>query len=252
MNYAVGDIGNTLIKVSLLNNNFKIMNSYSIETKKIFNQRNKLKFLNKILGKEKNKNILFSSVVPKAFQVIKSYLAKKNFRAIELKNLNIKKIINLKVDKFKEVGSDRIANALGSLRSYKRDCIVIDFGTATTFDIINKNGSYEGGVIAPGINSSIMNLNNSTALLPIINLKSKKIFFGKNTKDALNSGFLWGYQGLINNIIKKITLSGKKNYKIILTGGYAKLFKKFIIMKPVIDQNITIKGIINIYRELLI
>ena len=252
MNYAVGDIGNTLIKVSLLNNNFKIMNSYSIETKKIFNQRNKLKFLNKILGKEKNKKILFSSVVPKAFQVIKSYLAKKNFRAIELKNLNIKKIINLKVDKFKEVGSDRIANALGSLRSYKRDCIVIDFGTATTFDIINKNGSYEGGVIAPGINSSIMNLNNSTALLPIINLKSKKIFFGKNTKDALNSGFLWGYQGLINNIIKKITLSGKKNYKIILTGGYAKLFKKFIIMKPVIDQNITIKGIINIYRELLI
>jgi len=252
MNYVVGDIGNTLIKVSLLNNNFKIIKSYSIETKKIIIRYNKLKFLNKIFRKEINKNILFSSVVPRAFQIIKSYLTKKNFRAVELKNLNIKKIIKLKVDKFKDVGSDRIANALGSLSSYKRNCIVIDFGTATTFDIINKNGSYEGGVIAPGINSSIMNLNNSTALLPIISIKSKKISFGKNTKDALNAGFLWGYQGLINNIIKKITLSGKKNYKIILTGGYAKLFKKFIIMKPVIDQNITIKGIINIYKELLI
>jgi len=252
MKYVVGDIGNTLIKVSLLNNNFKIIKSYSIETKKIIIRHNKLKFLNKIFRKEINKNILFSSVVPRAFQIIKFYLTKKNFRAVELKNLNIKKIIKLKVDKFKDVGSDRIANALGSLSSYKRNCIVIDFGTATTFDVINKNGSYEGGVIAPGINSSIMNLNNSTALLPIISIKSKKKSFGKNTKDALNAGFLWGYQGLINNIIKKITLSGKKNYKIILTGGYAKLFKKFIIMKPVIDQNITIKGIINIYKELLI
>ena len=69
----------------------------------------------------------------------------------------------------------------------------------------------------------------STATLPVFSLKSNSKTFGKNTKDALNSGFLWGYQGLINNIIKKITLSGKKNYKIILTGGYAKLFKKFIL-----------------------
>ncbi|MDA9624536.1 hypothetical protein N9S62_04595, partial [Pelagibacteraceae bacterium] len=76
--------------------------------------------------------------------------------------------------------------------------------------------------------------------------------YGKNTIEALNAGFLWGYQGLINNIIKKISLITKTNYKIILTGGYANLFKKYLDNKPIVDQNITIEGITKIYREVLI
>ena len=161
-------------------------------------------------------------------------------------------MINFKIDNVKEIGSDRIANAIGSFNMYKRNCIVIDFGTATTFDVINKMGVYVGGVIAPGIKLSISNLNKATALLPIINLKSNNKFYGKNTKDALNSGFLWGYQGLINNIVKKIRLSEKNSYKIILTGGYANLFKKLVLYKPSVDENITIKGVIEIYKKLLI
>ena len=133
----------------------------------------------------------------------------------------------------------------------KKNCLVIDFGTATTFDIISKKGIYEGGVIAPGVNLSIMNLNKFTASLPILKLRSNAKSYGKNTKDALNAGFIWGYQGLINNIIKKITLTRKTNYKIILTGGYASLFKKYLTNKPIIDQNITIKGIARVYKELL-
>ena len=131
-----------------------------------------------------------------------------------------------------------------------KNTLVIDFGTATTFDIIEK-GTYEGGVISPGVNLSISNLNKSTALLPLLNLKNAKNIYGKNTQDALNAGFIWGYQGLINNIIKKISSKRKKNYKIILTGGYAKLFRKHIKYKTLIDQNITIKGIIKAYKELL-
>ena len=80
-------------------------------------------------------------------------------------------------------------------------------------------------MIAPGVKLSIMNLNKSTALLPIFNLKKNQKNYGKNTKDALNAGFIWGYEGLINNIIKKITYNWKMNYKIILTGGYAKFLK---------------------------
>ena len=95
------------------------------------------------------------------------------------------------------------------------------------------------------------NLSKSTALLPMFNLKNKQSSYGKNTKDALNAGFIWGYEGLVNNIIKKITFNWKKNYKIILTGGYAKLFKTIIKNKSTIDQNITIKGISRVYRELL-
>ena len=120
------------------------------------------------------------------------------------------------------------------------------------FDIVKKDGIYDGGVIAPGIKLSIQNLHKSTALLPSFILKTNNIIYGKNTLDALNAGFLLGYQGLINNIIKKITLSSKKNYKIILTGGYAQLFKKYVYKKTIIDQNITIKGIIKIYKDLLV
>ena len=85
----------------------------------------------------------------------------------------------------------------------------------------------------------------------MFDLKNKQKGYGKNTKDALNAGFIWGYDGLINNIINKITKSWKMNYKIILTGGYANLFKKIIKRKTIVDQNITIKGISKVYREFL-
>ena len=122
------------------------------------------------------------------------------YKIIEIKSLNLKKIIKINISKFEQLGSDRIVNAIGGKKF--KNCLIIDFGTATTFDIL-KNGIYEGGVIAPGVKLSIMNLNKSTALLPIFNLKKNQKNYGKNTKDALNAGFIWGYEGLINNIIKK-------------------------------------------------
>ena len=127
---------------------------------------------------------------------------------------------------------------------------LIDFGTATTFDIV-KNGTYEGGVISPGINLSILNLNKSTALLPVLNLKKIQKSYGKNTQEALNAGFLWGYEGLINNIIKRISSKSNLKFKIILTGGYAKLFKRYIKSKTIVDQNITIKGIAGIFKKMI-
>ena len=131
-----------------------------------------------------------------------------------------------------------------------KNCLIIDFGTATTFDIV-KSGVYEGGVISPGVRLSMMNLSQSTALLPIFNLRNKQKTYGKNTKDALNAGFIWGYEGLINNIINKITKNWKMKYKIILTGGYAIFFKKIIKKKTIVDQDITIKGIAKLYKEFI-
>ena len=96
-----------------------------------------------------------------------------------------------------------------------------------------------------------MNLSNSTALLPNFSLKSSQKNYGKNTKEALNAGFIWGYEGLINNIINKITYKWKMKYKLILTGGYANFFKKIIKKKATVDQNITIKGISKVYKELI-
>ena len=249
MNYLVGDIGNTSIKISILNDKFDIKKSYSIVTINIYKKKNIHVFFKKILNKNLNTKVLFSSVVPKAYNIIKNYLKKKKYQSVEIKNLNIKKILKINIKNFNQLGSDRIVNAIGS--GNIKNCLIIDFGTATTFDIV-KNGIYDGGVIAPGVDLSIINLYKYTAMLPLLNLKNKQESYGKNTKEALNAGFLWGYEGLVNNIINKIIIKSKNNYKIILTGGYAKTFKKFITNKTIIDQNITIKGIAKVYKELLI
>ena len=248
MDYLVGDIGNTLIKLSILDDNFKIKKSYHLETRKIYQNKYKMIFFNKVVKKKINRSILFSSVVPKAFNIIKKHLSKKKLKIYEIKSLKIRKILKIKVKNYNQLGSDRISNAIGSLK-YKNS-LIIDFGTATTFDIV-KNKVYEGGVISPGVSLSILNLNKSTALLPLFNLKNIQKNYGKNTKEALNAGFLWGYEGLINNVIKKISKKTKIKYKIILTGGYAKLFKRYIRQKTIIDQNITIKGVAKIFESLL-
>ena len=192
MKYLVGDIGNTLTKISLLNENFTIIKSFSIQTNELNKKKFQYSFFKKLLVKELNKKILFSSVVPKVFKDLKNNFKKKNFKFIEIKEININKVIKLKVDNIKQVGSDRIANAIGSFFVYKSNCLVIDFGTATTFDVVRKPGIYDGGVIAPGLKLSIFNLNKYTALLPIFKLNTRTKTYGKNTKDALNAGFFLG------------------------------------------------------------
>jgi len=248
MYYIVGDIGNTSTRICLLDNKFSIIKSIIFETKIIFSPQNFNKIFKIFLKRKANKKVLFSSVVPSAYKQVKKNLSKSKFKVIEIKNLNIKKMIKINIQKINQLGSDRIVNAIAG-KEFK-NCLIIDFGTATTFDII-RNGIYEGGVIAPGIKLSIMNLSNSTALLPMFSLKNDQKRYGKNTKDALNAGFIWGYEGLINNIIKKITLKWKMKYKIILTGGYANFFKKIIKKKTILDQNITIKGISKVYKALI-
>ena len=248
MKFLIGDIGNTSTKLCVLNSKFKILKSYNFETKRM-NKDNILKnILRKKICRDLNPVFLFSSVVPKIFRSIKKSLKSAKYEILEIKSLNLKKIIKINIKNKKHLGSDRIANAIG-VKKFK-NCLVLDFGTATTFDVI-KNGVYEGGVIAPGIKLSIENLSKATALLPSINLSSNQKRYGKNTKEALNAGFVWGYEGLINNIINKITSKDKIKYKIILTGGYAKFFKKMIKKNVVVDQDITVKGISNVYKELL-
>ena len=248
MKYIVGDIGNTSTKVCILNDQFKIERSFNFETAKIFKKNFFKKTLKNYLNKNSNSKLLFSSVVPTAFKEIKKIFKSTKFKLFEIKNFDLRKIIKINIKNKKQLGSDRIANAIGA-KQFK-NCLILDFGTATTFDVIKK-GIYEGGVIAPGVKLSIMNLNKSTALLPIINLKKNQKSYGKNTKEALNAGFVWGYEGLINNIINKIIYSEKMKYKIILTGGYASFFKTIIKEKISIDQDITIKGIAKVYKEFI-
>ena len=248
MKFLIGDIGNTSTKICVLNSKFKIFRSYNFETNKMYSGNFLKMITRRKIYKDLSPIFLFSSVVPKVFRNIEKKLKLTKYKVLELKNLNLNKIIKINVKNKKQLGSDRIANAIG-VKKFK-NCLVLDFGTATTFDVI-KNGVYEGGVIAPGVKISIKNLSKSTALLPSINLSSNQKNYGKNTIEAINAGFIWGYEGLINNIINKIISKNKIKFKIILTGGYANFFKKMIKKNVVVDQDITVKGISNVYKELI-
>ena len=116
-------------------------------------------------------------------------------KLLEIKEKSIEKIIKINIKNKKQIGSDRIANAVGVYKSYKSNCIVLDFGTATTFDVVTKNGIYNGGIIAPGVALSMKSLSNFADQIPIFTIKKQKKIIGKNTLEALRSGFYWGYSG---------------------------------------------------------
>ena len=245
----IGDIGNTEVKICLVDKKFKIKKKINIQTSEINLSILKIKLKKIIQINKKIENIVFSSVVPEILNKF-SILFKSSFnkKIIEIKKLKLDKLIDIKVNK-KQVGSDRLANSI-SVIDKTNNYIIIDFGTATTFDVIIKK-KYLGGIISPGINLSLNTLTSRASLIPEINLKKISNVIGKNTNEAVRSGFYWGYAGLIDNIIKLIKRQTKSAFKIILTGGLADLYKKSISTKCKVDKDLTIKGIIKITKNLI-
>ena len=238
----VGDIGNTETKICLVNSKNKITKRLNLKTRNININLLKKSFKKINCTRVKINKCLFSSVVPKSFKIIKIYFKKfYKVKCLELKSLQLNHLIKIKVNQ-KQVGSDRIANALGALNG-KKNHIILDFGTATTFDVLIKN-VYHGGVIAPGVNLSLKTLINRAILIPNLNLKKTNKVIGLNTVSAVRSGFFWGYNGLIDNIISLIKKETKKSFKIIITGGFSHLFKNSLRSKIKIDKDITINGLI--------
>ena len=242
--YILGDIGNTETKIFLVSVKNRIIKKLTFSTKNLNQvELNKL-FINFKIDYKKLKKILFCSVVPKSFYLIKKFLSKKTkIKCYEVKNLNLKSLIKIKAN-YKQVGSDRLTNAI-SLTNNKNNFIVLDFGTATTFDVLIKN-TYNGGVIAPGIRLSLNILSDKATLIPKIDLKKINNVIGKNTISAVRSGFFWGYAGLIDNIINLIKKETRKSFKVIITGGFSNLFKNSIKTKVNHNRDITINGLIKI------
>ena len=164
MYYIVGDIGNTSTRICLLKKS-KILKSIIFDTEKLLIKGFIKKILKNLKKKKLKKEILFSSVVPRALKKIKNDLKNENLKVLEIKSLSLKKLIKINIKNISQLGSDRIVNSIEGKRF--KNCLIIDFGTATTFDIV-RNGEYEGGVIAPGVKLSIKNLSQSTALLPFL------------------------------------------------------------------------------------
>lgn len=155
---------------------------------------------------------------------------------------------NLRVDNAREVGADRIVNDVAAIRKYGAPVVVIDFGTATTFNIINENREFIGGVIAPGIRGSMDSLVNSTAKLPRVEIEIPKSVIGKNTTTNMQAGIVFGFAGLVDYIVRKIKREMKcPDMQVVATGGFSEIIASEISCIDHVDKLLTLQGLKYLY-----
>src|SRR5580692_7681918 len=159
--------------------------------------------------------------------------------------------IEVRIEKPSEAGADRLVNAIGAHVAYPGDLIVVDSGTATTFDVIAGDGGFEGGVITPGINLSMQALHDAAAKLPRVAIRrpSRNQVIGSDTVEAMQSGVFWGYISMIEGLVDRIKDEWGKPMKVIGTGGIASLFEGDTQAIDVFDHDLTIRGLLEIYRR---
>ncbi len=157
--------------------------------------------------------------------------------------------VAVRIPKPAEVGADRLVNAVGAHIRYGGPLIIVDSGTATTFDVIGADGGFEGGIIAPGINLSMQALHDAAARLPRIAIERPAKIVGQDTVGAMQSGVFWGYIGLIEGLIKRIKAEMDDRPKIVATGGIASLFEGATEAIDHFDPDLTIRGLTEIYRR---
>ena len=247
------DIGNTTVEIGFVNSltdikSFKV----SSESQKsiddwLFTLFNAFSLIN--IEKTDIKKVLIASTVP--------ILEDKIALAVE-KFLNIKPVIlgqNFKIPiknryrKPEEVGIDRLLNGYAGIKLYNPPLIVVDLGTAITFDVVNVYGEYEGGAIFPGINASIEALFSKTAKLPKVNLKNVENVIGKTTKESIQSGLFFGYLSLIDGMINKINEESGYKHNVILTGGNGDIFSPFLKHLNIYDRYLALKGMYYQYKN---
>ncbi|MEM9468794.1 MAG: type III pantothenate kinase [Pseudomonadota bacterium] len=202
------------------------------------------------LSCEAIKDVIISSVVPSANPHLAAFCkAKHNIEPRFINAEDLQGRVHINLEQPDKVGADRIVNAVAVCKFYQTPAVVVDFGTATTFDVINEDNVYEGGIIAPGINLSSEALHKAAAQLPMVGITKTETVIGKNTAHAMESGIYWGYVGLIEGMLKRIESElGIKPF-VIGTGGLAPLFSEGTDVLSVIDQELTVKGLLEIYKN---
>jgi len=240
------DIGNTNITLGIFDGD-SLVQSWRLASEKNKTEDEYGIILNKLLsfhGFEKIKSAVIAGVVFPLTDIFKKAVEK----YIGIPSLLIKADMNLglklDVNNPSEVGADRIANAAAVSKLCKLPAVVIDFGTATTFDIVDKNGNFAGGIIAPGIKISAEALNMFTSLLPKIKIECSKSAIGKNTVESILSGIIRGHAAMIEGLISQIEAELGASVTTIATGGYSELISKYL-KKPFdsINPDLTLFGL---------
>ncbi len=250
---VVIDIGNTNITMGLCDGN-QIVGNYRLTTK---TERTSdeygfmlLSFLNASnIQLEQIEDVIIASVVPKIMYSFNNSIKKYFHKEPIIVGPGIKTGIRIKIDNPKELGADRLVDAAGAYYIHGGPCLVIDFGTATTFDIINDQGDFIGGATAPGIGISINALSSQAAKLPEIEIKKPKSIIGKNTVTSMQAGIVYGYIGLTENIICALKDEYGDNLKVISTGGLGRIIFNETDLIDVYDPDLTFKGLKIIYDK---
>lgn len=223
----------------------KTSDEYSIQVMQLFIQSN--------LNPKDVKGIIISSVVPNIMHSLENMI-KKSFGINPLVvGPGIKTGINIKYDNPKEVGADRIVNAVAAHEKYKRDLIILDFGTATTFCSLTKEANYLGGCITPGIRIASDALFDRAAKLPRVELEIPQSIICKNTISSMQAGIIYGYIGLVEYIVNKMKKEmmdfGSEEPFVVATGGLANLIAKETTIIDKVDSSLTLEGLRIIYEK---
>ncbi len=235
-NYLLIDISNSFTKLALASRT-RIARQIRISTPQLT-----AKFVHRVLGKRKIELIVFSSVVPKKNRLIRKAAGK-----TKVLSLNSKTKLGVGIDypAPEKIGADRLANAAAVGALYGCPAIVVDFGTAVTFDIVSNQRKYIGGVIAPGLEAMTNFLYHRTALLPRLTLREPRRAVGRSTIEAMRSGAVIGYRGLVREIIARVKTEQfpKEKVHVVATGGYAKLLATKLREIDAIDPKLTLEGL---------
>jgi len=247
------DIGNTNIVVGLLDKT-NIINSARLATDKKKTDMDFLIQLKLMLSVFKVKDTeiegsILSSVVPELTnQILNALKLLLNKKPLVI-GPGIKTGLNIKIDNPQTLGSDRVCDAVCVIEEYKVPAIIIDMGTATTISVIDKNKNHIGGMIIPGIKTSLDSLSTNASQLPYISLDDPKVLIGKNTIDCMKSGIVYGNVALVDGLIDRIKEELGNDYVVIATGGLSKLIIKHSKHNIIYDENLLLKGLYYIYNK---
>lgn len=222
-------------------NRYKTEDEYGIIIKSLFEHAG--------LELSQIEGIIISSVVPPIMLALERMCQ----RYFNVKPLivgpGIKTGLDIKYENPREVGADRIVNAVAAIHEYGSPLIIVDFGTATTYCYINEHKQYMGGAIAPGINISTEALYQKAAKLPRIEIAAPEGVVGKNTVAAMQAGILYGYVGQVEEIVKRMKAQSKEKPMVIATGGLSSLIAKEATVIDIVDPYLTLKGLQLIYKR---
>ncbi|HEX3890088.1 MAG TPA: type III pantothenate kinase [Verrucomicrobiae bacterium] len=242
------DIGNTHTHVGLADEK-RVMRQMNLPTRDWFGG-NALARVKKFAGAKKIEGAVLCSVVPRATPIVR-----KTARALwklDVLELSPKTVCGVGIDypKPNSIGADRLANAVAAKFRFGAPVVVVDFGTAVTFDVVDSHGNYVGGIIAPGLAAMTDYLHEKTALLPKIKIREPKSIVGKSTEQAMLIGAVHGYRGLIRGLLVELKSELKtRNLPVVATGGYAKLIAAKLPEISAVAPDLTLEGLRLVFQS---